>query len=167
MRKKFDELSQNSRIWIYQSDRAICEEEATRMIQDTDEFLHQWAAHGSDLLASATILYDHFLVLAVDEGFNMTSGCSIDSQVRFIQEIAKKYKIDLFNRTNLAFWKSNQVELIPMSDMKSQVEKDYFAEEVKFFDNNINKKEELENKWLVDPKESWLKRYFQTAKSVL
>jgi hypothetical protein len=39
----------------------------------------------------------------VDERKAGVSGCSTDSSVRFIKSLGEKYKVDFFNRTNLAF----------------------------------------------------------------
>jgi len=167
MLSPFSELSPASRIWIYQADRALSQEEQSSILNASDQFLQQWAAHGQALLASATIKYDHFLVIATDEGFNMASGCSIDSSFRFVQEIGTKFDINFFDRANLAFLIENEVKFVAMPDLKPTIESGGLNGDSLFFDNNLGTKSELDNQWIVKAEESWLKRYFQAAKSVL
>lgn len=166
MRKAFEELSDKSRVWIFQS-TAPLGAKSEGILQEADQFLQQWAAHGAALLASSTIEYDHFLIIATDEDFNMASGCSIDSMTRFVQELAERHQLDLFDRSKLAFLKEKEVLLIDMKGMKEKVSQGFFDSEMLFFNNNIGTKAQLQNEWLVKPEESWLSRYFQSAKSVL
>lgn len=167
MKEEFSKLSPNSRIWIYQSAQKIDPAVQTRILEASQQFLKEWAAHGSQLLASATIEHDHFLIIAVDENFNMASGCSIDSQFRFVQDLEKQFNLDLFDRTQLAFLKEGRVDIQPMKNMQKLIQKGYFEGDVFFFDNNIKTKSELEENWRILPEESWLKRYFKKANSVL
>ncbi len=167
MLSPFEELSATSRVWIYQSDRALTQEEQKALLIASEQFLQQWAAHGQSLLASATIEHGHFLIIATDEGFNMASGCSIDSSFRFVQEIGGKLQIDFFNRANLAFLKNEKVQFVGMKDLKSAIAQGEIDSNSLFFDNNLKTKAELEEKWIVKASESWLSRYFQPAKSVL
>lgn len=167
MRKAFEELSDKSRIWIFQSSTKIDDATSEKILAETDDFLQKWAAHGNALLASSTVEYNQFLIIATDEDFNMASGCSIDSMTRFVQELAQKFHLNLFDRTKLAFLKSESVELVDMKSMKELVSQGYFDSEMLFFNNNISTKNQLRNEWLVKPEESWLSRYFQASKSVL
>ncbi len=167
MLSPFEELSAESRIWIYQADRALSNEEQQTLLLASEQFLQQWAAHGQSLLASATIEHSHFLIIATDEGFNMASGCSIDSSFRFVQEMGDKLNVGFFDRANLAFLKNDSVQFVKMNDLKSEVANGLIQGNSLFFDNNLSTKGELEEKWIVKANESWLNRYFQTAKSVL
>ncbi len=167
MLSPFEKLSAASRVWIYQADKSLTQAGQDALLTASEEFLSQWAAHGQSLLASATIKHDHFLVIATDEGFNMASGCSIDSSFRFVQEMGSKLKINFFDRANLAFLDNEQVHFIAMKDMKASIASGVIDSNSLFFDNNLGTKEELEKSWIVKAEESWLKRYFQTSKSVL
>ncbi|HBT09769.1 MAG TPA: ABC transporter ATPase, partial [Leeuwenhoekiella sp.] len=42
----FQELSDTSRLWIYQSDRKFTEEELPKLEQYLSAFLEKWTAHG-------------------------------------------------------------------------------------------------------------------------
>ena len=166
MLANFDNISDQARVWIYQADRPIGTEEKNVIIKDTEAFLSQWAAHGSALQAAGDLLFDHFLVICIDESFQMASGCSIDSSVRFVQELGQKLSIDFFKRTNLAFEVATGIELIEMPKLKGQIEAGVVNPDSVFFDNNIQNKAQLVNQWRVKAGESWLKRYFKASLSV-
>ncbi|MDB5015022.1 MAG: transporter ATPase, partial [Daejeonella sp.] len=44
-------ISEDSRIWIYQSDRVFNEAEVTHIHQKLNDFTSQWLAHGNKLAA--------------------------------------------------------------------------------------------------------------------
>ncbi|GHE54078.1 MULTISPECIES: hypothetical protein [Roseivirga] len=167
MTTAFDQLNDNARIWIFQSSAPIDPGIEQVLLDEIDAFLKKWAAHGADLMASATLLHRQFIVLGIDEQFNMASGCSIDSMMRFMQELAEKHNLNLFDRTLLAFLKQNKVETVELKALKSLIAQGYFENGVLFFNNTVQTKGDLQKNWLVKPEESWLKRYFDSAKSVL
>ena len=49
MRVDFKNMPDNSRIWIYQSDRDLNESEISIIDDKTTTFLDSWQAHGKDL----------------------------------------------------------------------------------------------------------------------
>lgn len=162
----FDSLGENSRVWVYQSDRLLNNKEQAEILKALEVFLGNWAAHGNNLMASGIIKHDAFLVIATDESFNMASGCSIDSSFRFVQEIGAKMHLDFFQRMNLAFWMDDKVEILKMSDLKSKIEEGIIDSTTLFFDNTVQKKIELDSKWRVKAGESWLGKYFKTTANV-
>lgn len=163
----FEQLKPLSRIWIYQADRSINGDEQQTMLAASEKFIQQWAAHGQSLLASAMVMHNQFLVIATDENFNLASGCSIDSSFRFVQGLGKEMSFDFFQRTNLAFYINQEVKLVALSGLKDEIAKGNITGDTLFFDNNINTKAELHEKWIVSAGESWLKRYFQVTPNVL
>lgn len=162
----FDKLSKNSRIWIYQANRKLTESDQKKCLDELSTFLDQWAAHGNDLMASGIIKYDYFLIISTDESFNMASGCSIDTQVRFVQQLSSDLGVDFFQRTNIAFFINNEVKLMPLSQIKSEIENGRVSSETLFFDNTAQTKGQLENNWCVEAGKTWLNRYFKQATSV-
>ena len=101
-----DTLHDQSRIWIYQSNQAFSEEDLPIVKAKLQNFARQWVSHSRALKASADIHYKRFIVLTVDETQAGASGCSIDSSVRFLQQLQTEYGVDLFDRMNFSFEKS-------------------------------------------------------------
>ena len=87
----FTELPDSSRVWIYQSNRSFSDLELQEITSKLEDFITQWTAHGANLKASFEIKYQRFITLALDQQLNPATGCSIDSSVRFIQDLEQKY----------------------------------------------------------------------------
>src|SRR5690554_6973471 len=99
----FEEMPKSSRIWIYQSDRKLSDEETVEVERDVKEFVENWVAHSTPLKASYQIKYNRFIILAVDQEYHPASGCSVDSSVRIIQDLEKRFGIDLLDKMNVTF----------------------------------------------------------------
>ena len=63
----FQELPDDSRVWIYQANRPFKEEELEILKPQLDAFLKQWTAHGKDLRAGYDLPYNRFIVLGLDQ----------------------------------------------------------------------------------------------------
>ena len=155
----YKDLPNNSRVWIYQSNREFTLKEIEFISAKAEEFINQWTRHGDDLKGSFTIKYSQFLVLAVDESFNDVSGCSIDSSVRFIQELEKELQLDLMNKMNVTFKDGDHINLVKLSDFQQYAKDQKITSETIVFNNMVNTKEDFEFNWEVPAKQSWHKRF--------
>ncbi len=155
----YNNLPNNSRVWIYQADREFTENEIQFISDKAEEFINQWTRHGDDLKGSFTIKYNQFLVLAVDESFNNVSGCSIDSSVRFVQDLEKELQLDLMNKMNVTFKDNENINLVKLSDFQRFAKEKKITAETIVFNNMVNTKEDFENNWEVNAKDSWHKRF--------
>ncbi|MFK8061454.1 MAG: ABC transporter ATPase [Polaribacter sp.] len=156
---QYKNLPNNSRVWIYQSNREFTNTEIELIATKAEDFINQWTRHGDDLKGSFTIKYNQFLVLAVDESFNNVSGCSIDSSVRFVQELEKELKLDLMDKMNITFKDDDTINLVKLSDFQRFAKDKKVTSETIVFNNMVNTKEDFENKWEIPAKESWHKRF--------
>ena len=156
---EYKNLPNNSRVWIYQSDREFTANEVELISAKAKEFINQWTRHGDDLKGSFTIKYNQFLVLAVDESFNDVSGCSIDSSVRFIQRLENELKLDLMDKMNITFKDNDNINLVKLSDFQKFAKEQKVTSETIVFNNMVSTKEDFENNWEIPAKESWHKRF--------
>ena len=76
---EFEQLSDTSKVWIYQSDRPFTAAEELEIRKRIEQFLSSWKRHGDDLKASYQIKYNHFIIISADETQHPVSGCSIDA----------------------------------------------------------------------------------------
>ena len=156
----FDKINEDSRLWVYQSDKKL-EANTQQNIKDSfKEFLDTWQAHGNELFASIEIVDDYFLLIALDETRGGASGCSIDSQVNFVKKVGDRFELNFFDRTKVAFQNNDTLVLFPLSKLKESVLKGEIKSETLLYNTLISKKGELFDKWLLPVKESWVKRYF-------
>ena len=123
----YKNLPNNSRVWIYQSDREFTDKEIEFISAKAEEFINQWTRHGDDLKGSFTIKYNQFLVLAVDESFNNVSGCSIDSSVRFVQGLQSELQLDLMDKMNISFKDNETINIVklPVFQRFAKAQKNY------------------------------------------
>jgi hypothetical protein len=84
------------------------------------------------------------------------SGCSTDGSVRLIKEIEQRFGVNLFDRLMLAFRIKDKVQTVPLSQLPYALENGFIDEETLYFNNTVQTKEELETRWLIPLKDSWL-----------
>lgn len=155
----FETLPDTARIWIFQSERKLQPNEIHTISESLKTFTNQWTAHNQTLGASFTILYDQFIVLAVNEQINQASGCSIDSSVRFLKTLSEQIGADFFDRNQVAFLINGTIHVIPRERLSTAISEGVWNEESVVFNNTIGSKGELEDNWKIKAGRSWLKRY--------
>lgn len=157
---EFDKMPDTSRIWIYQSNREFSSEEVNVITLNAKNFIENWTRHGDDLKGSFTMVYNRFVIIAVDENFANVSGCSIDASVRFIQQIQSELNVDLLNKLHIAFKTNDDVNSVSLNDFRSFIASDKITQDTIVFNNLVNTKADFESKWEVPAKESWHQRLF-------
>ena len=159
----FDSLTDQARLWVYQSSRELKEDELTSLKSALQSFVGQWAAHGKDLKASFEIFHNRFIVLAVDEESQNATGCSIDSSVAFIRSLGQQLNVDLFDRTVIAYSLDDKIEIESLNLFKNKVKSGEISERAKVFNNAITVKADLSTKWLLPIADSWAGRFLPST----
>ena len=151
------DFAADSRVWIYQCNRAFREKEVLEINEQLLQFYEQWESHGKKVKAWAGILFNQFIVMMADEKASaLVGGCSIDSSVRIIKSLEHQYGIQLFDRMSISFLIEDKVQMLPLQQIKYAAEKGYINKDTLFYNNAITTKEEMLHSWLVPIHESWL-----------
>ena len=87
-----------TKIWLYQTNRAVEKQEQVVLASQLDTFAAQWQAHGKNLHAKFWFHNPFLLICEVDESLWGASGCSIDAKVRYLKELGESYHLDFFVR---------------------------------------------------------------------
>ncbi len=156
----FESLPEESKIWIYQSNRKFSDDEMTEIESALQVFLQNWAAHGTSLESSYQLKYNRFIILAVNQEIQNATGCSIDASVAFIQSLEKKYNVDLLDKMNVTFKLGEHIAHKPLIDFKKMVKDKAVTENTIVFNNLINTIEEFNESWEVPALDSWHSRFF-------
>ncbi|MCY1489039.1 hypothetical protein D3C87_205290 [compost metagenome] len=156
----FENLPDESRIWIYQSNRKFSDEEMAEIESDVKTFVEGWAAHGTGLEASYQLRYNRFIILAVNQEVQSATGCSIDSSVQFIQELEKKYNVDLLDKMNVTFKLGEHIAHKPLVEFKKMAKEKAVSANTIVFNNLVNTVGEWHEYWEVPAHESWHSRFF-------
>lgn len=155
----FNNLPDTARIWIYQSNRSFSEQELEQIKPELDHFLEQWTAHGSTLKAGYEIRYNRFIIIGLDQGHTAASGCSIDDSVRFIQDLEKRFEIDLLDKMNVSYKQGEYVAYKPLKDFRKMAKDRAVSGKTIVFNNLVNNKAEYLSDWEVPASESWHNRF--------
>ncbi|GIZ07645.1 ABC transporter ATPase [Flavobacterium sp. UMI-01] len=156
----FENLPEESRVWIYQSNRKFSDVEIAEIENDLKAFLENWAAHGTSLEASYQLKYNRFIIIAVNQEVQAATGCSIDASVVFIQNLEKKYNVDLLDKMNVTFKQGEHIAHKPLLDFKKMVKEKSVTENTIVFNNLINNVQEFNESWEVPAMDSWHSRFF-------
>ena len=156
---KFETLPETSRIWIYQCSRSFSQEELEEVKESLNAFIEQWTAHGSDLKAGYEIRYKRFIILALDQSKTLASGCSIDASVHFIQQLEKKYEVELLDKMNVSYKQGDFIAYKPLADFKKMAKQKAVSKNTIVFNNLVTNKGEYIEHWEVPASESWHSRF--------
>lgn len=153
-------ISEDSRIWIYQSNRVFNEAEVTHIQQKLNEFTSQWLAHGNKLAALGEVRFNQFIILSVDEMQAGATGCSIDKSVKLIQEIEQELSVNLFDRFQVAYRDGENIISCNRQKFEELIKAGKVTEQTLVFNNLISTRRELETNWQVPMKSSWHSQVF-------
>jgi hypothetical protein len=149
-------FSPDSKVWIYQASRVFTISEALEIEERLKEFTTHWESHGVPVKAAGYLFFGQFIILMADERATGVSGCSTDSSVRMIKDIEQQFGINMFDRTTLAFVVKDKVQLLPLSQLQYAYDNQFISSDTLYFNNLVQTKEELESKWIVAVRDSWL-----------
>lgn len=136
-----------SRTWVFTSNRRISEEEQAEIGTELRGFLDSWAAHGTPLMADYLWLNEYQLAIVLDQSQAGASGCSIDTQTRFMRKLGDERNIDWFDRMYLILEDEGNVKRISFFDLGEHPD-------AKLFDNLAQQLKDLRSNWPVPLKKS-------------
>lgn len=151
------DFDEQSKVWIYQSDRFFSLSEALDIEPMLEQFTTGWQSHGDQVKGFATLFFGQFIVLMADETATGVSGCSTDSSVRLIKQIEEKFHVNMFNRQLLAFIIKDKVQLLPLSQVNYGIENGFINGDTRYFNNTVLTKKDLLEHWIIPLQNSWLK----------
>lgn len=155
----FKDLPDDSRIWIYQANRKLSDEEVKNISEKTEDFLTKWTAHGANLEAGLEMKYNRFIVLGLNQENASASGCSIDASVHFIQSLEEEFDVELLDKMNVSFYTGEFIAYKTLSDFKKMAKEKSVSKNTIVFNNLVNTKAEYLENWEVPAHESWHNRF--------
>ena len=160
MNLMFNELANDSRIWIYQSSKELTDDETKNISLELNEFINSWESHGKPVLSGYQIKYNRFIIIAAESSIDV-SGCSIDSSVNFIQKLETKYKIELLDKMNVAYRSDSVIKVVSIKEFKSLVKDKSITESTIVFNNLVSNISEYDKYWEVSIKDSWHNQFLK------
>lgn len=152
------DFSGDSRVWVYQSDRAFSDKEIQQINSLLKEYCSEWISHNRPVRGWASVLLDRFIVFMADDTMDRLCGSAVDNSIRFVKDIEGRYGIRLLDRTLLAFRIGDRIQAMPLKDVQQAVETGSIGKDTLYFNNTVTTRSELEDKWIVRVTDSWLGR---------
>lgn len=154
-------LPDHARVWIFQAERFLTDEETARLDEAGNRFADQWKAHGKELTAQFATLSNLFAVMAIDERMEGASGCSIDTFMRFIQDAEKDLGVRFTNRLVFAYVHDGQIRIARNTEAKQLAASGTLAADTPVFDNLVPDLEKLRKEWLKPASALWVATYLK------
>jgi hypothetical protein len=162
----FSDLDFEARVWVYQANRILTNEETGIVTEILKSALDMWEAHGQPLTASGKVFEHRFVVIGVDERDELPSGCSIDKSIHWLQQIGNQLNIDFFDRSLAYLDDNNNIQTIPVPKIKQAVVQEVITPFTIIFDNQVTTKAQWMKRWKIPASNSWLNRYFSQQTSI-
>lgn len=159
----FEKMPENARIWVYQANRTIKKEESESIKSQLQVFIENWESHQRPLCASFQLLYDRFIVLAVDESHHPASGCSIDSSVQLMKDIESYFRLNLFDRTQLIFSINDHLQAFSLKSIKDLIHDNVILPDTIVYNNAVTTLKEFRENWAVKVQNSWLAKFLKSS----
>jgi beta-galactosidase beta subunit len=156
----FENLPLESKIWVYQSNRKFSDEEFSEIEIATKSFVENWEAHNISLESSYLLKYNRFIIFAVNQEVQVATGCSIDKSVQFIQDLEKKFEVDLLDKMNVTFKNGEFVAHKTLIEFKKMAKDKAVTGSTIVFNNLVNNIEEFNSSWEIAAEDSWHSRFF-------
>ncbi|MEO6682579.1 MAG: hypothetical protein ABIN48_07110 [Ginsengibacter sp.] len=150
------EFDDNSRVWVYQSNRPFDVNEALQIEDILQNFCKEWNSHGSSVKGYANLFFGQFIIILADETLTKVGGCSTDSSVRLIKNIEQDFNVQLTDRLLLAFIVKEKIQLFSLEEINLALEDTIISGNTLYFNNTILTKKDLMSHWIIPLKDSWL-----------
>jgi len=155
----FQDMPDSSRIWIFQGEQPLHQEQEFKLEPVIRAFIDEWTSHQSTVHASFSFQYHQFIIVAVDETQVGASGCSIDKLFRFVQSLESLMGFSLLNKHKIALMKGNEVVTYLLPELRSKVKNGEISSLEKYFDLMVQDKWSLKEDWIKPISSGWLAKY--------
>lgn len=152
-----------SRVWVYQCNRIFNIHEVLRLEESLEKFLEQWKSHGDAVKGFATIFFGRFLILMADDSTDRLCGRAGDASLRFIKEVEQENSVQLLDRQLLGFYVRKKIETLPYIQLPHALKQGFITPETLFFDNTVQTKADLMERWIIPVRDSWIAERFKDS----
>jgi hypothetical protein len=159
---QFNELPDSSRLWTFNAERRLSDEETARLTNELASFVTGWAAHRKDLTAAFEIRHNQFVLVGVDESKLPPSGCSIDGLVHALGGIGASLGIDLVDAPDIAYRDDAGVHAVTRESFASLASGGEVDDATIVFDRTVARVGDLRaGRWELPAREAWHARAFE------
>lgn len=154
---KFDQLPDQSRVWVFASDRPLEGDDAGVLLEEVDRFLARWQAHGAPLRSARDWRENRFLAIGVDPAADQASGCSIDGLFRGLQALERSLATGLVAGGRI-FYKDahGRPQLALRREIPALFEKGVITEDTAVFDTTVTDARAWRQRFVQPARDTWV-----------
>jgi len=154
-----ESMPDESRVWIFQSNRNLEQDELEFLKANLELFLADWAAHGKALFATYEFKYDRFLIVYLDEDQAGATGCSIDKLMSLISFFEEKLKLSFRDRMRVIYKLDETLVEVHLNDLKQLYSQSKIDDNTIVFNNLVQNKAAFKRDWESSLSNSWHQRF--------
>jgi hypothetical protein len=148
-----------ARVWVYKCASAFTPAQRSLILERGDGFTRSWAAHGAALDACVDVLYDHLVVIAVDEEQAAASGCSIDKSVHFIKSLEQELGLSLTDRMVVLYGEPEALKVTRVPDAESMIRSGALTADTLVVDDLVHTVGDLRFRLIMPLRDTWMSRW--------
>lgn len=162
----FQNLPDDSRVWIYGFDKKLKPDEVILVNNRLQQFVETWKVHGSSVAGGFELLEDQFILIATNDA---VSGCSIDSSVAVFKELKQLHGLDALNQNMIFFRNENkEVQTVTRNEFQQLVKDGAINQDSQVFNLMLNTYGQVkENSFELAFSESWHSKVFKLPQEAL
>lgn len=158
----FSQLPDKSQLWVFGIERSLTEVEERNFVNNLDDFLETWAAHGEVMICGREVTSSRFLFVAVDLTSVPPSGCSIDGLVHFLKKQELGLDLKIIDNSPVWYRSKEGIERVSRGEFRELVQDGIVTETSTVFDTGISRLSELrKGHWEKCARDSWHKTFFR------
>ncbi len=146
----FEELSPNSKIWVFKGQRAFDLNEKEETKKYLEEFMASWLSHGSKVRGGFKFYEDQFLLIGAESEGGPPSGCSTDGLVHFIQDLSKKIGINLLDNGSIFFKDGDSFKRAEFQKISEFIQNGELKENTLVLNSQVTQKKDLDERLIVE-----------------
>ncbi len=147
--------------WIFQLEKAFTAEQQAQLDTNLREFLQRWKSHGHPVHGAAELRHQRFIILQAEEG--TTSGCSIDSMTREMQQILATQGMALLEPAFILYRNADgSVGQIHFRDVRSAIASGLLTADTLVYDTSMGQTSDL-SRFEQPLSQTWLGRHLPVS----
>lgn len=159
----FELLPDESRVWIFGSDRRLEQSDASRLLKEVDRFLAEWKAHGAPLTCARDWRDGALLTIGVDTTQENASGCSIDGLFRTLQGLERSLDTHLVGGGRVFYRDdSGSVHCIARDRLPDLAASGAISEATIVFDTGLTDAGQWRERFESPARNTWIGELFRT-----
>lgn len=153
----FASLPDESRVWVFGSDRTLENRDAERLLAEVDRFLASWKAHGVPLTCARDWRDSALLTIGVDTTQENASGCSIDGLFRTLQTLERSLGTRLLGGGRVFYRdQSGRVHCVGRDRLPDLAATGSVGEDTLVFDTGLTTAGEWRERFEAPARETWV-----------